>query len=194
LTCDPFLGRGVIPDLYYFFEAAELIQVFSGEDAAGGFMPQAGPREGEQTMNQAVGYLMAFGFVPLVLFAWWYTYRTIMRTVHRSLRLNESSRWLCPTCDSPKIERLPGNRISPYPGYVCRTCGQRMRPPGSTAIYVVLATLGLGLLAFFTAGFWGDFDAERLIHGAEIIAAMVVVPSFSIWQLSRPTPRRAEDG
>jgi hypothetical protein len=151
-------------------------------------------QDSEHTVNPAIGYLMAWGFVPLALLAWWYTYRTLRAAVIRSLRLNESERWLCRTCDSTEIMRLPANRISPYPGYVCRTCGQRMRPPGSTVVYVALLIFGLGLLGLFTVGLWGAIGPERLIGGVHLFATVTVVLAYSLWQLSRPTCRRDRDG
>jgi hypothetical protein len=92
----------------------------------------------------------------------------------------------CPRCESPGLERLAPNRITPFPGYRCRECDFHMRPFGTTAFYVVVLVLCLGLLSGFLLA--TNEGANLDLH---ILYVIGVVGIYSAYQLIRPTPLRS---
>lgn len=100
----------------------------------------------------------------------------------------DEERWSCPRCGRSPVDRLEANRITPYPGYGCGTCGLRMRPRGTTPFYAALIALSASVLALLTVPVWSDEKVERGLN-IRIIIYAIVVGGFCAWQLWRPTPR-----
>ncbi len=92
---------------------------------------------------------------------------------------------MCPRCSSAAVERLEGNGITPFPGYVCRGCGVHMRPPGTGAFYALVLVICAGLMALFTVPLWLGGGGT-----ARVFPFMLLVGGFAVYQLLRPTPRR----
>jgi hypothetical protein len=95
----------------------------------------------------------------------------------------------CRRCRSRSVEQLPSDGVSQNPGYRCIGCELRMRPPGSTFLYVVVLAVSSALSAML---------ALPLLTGREgpvaVFPFMLVVAGYSVWQLRRPTPVRLSRG
>jgi hypothetical protein len=100
-------------------------------------------------------------------------------------------RRICPRCESKEVVRLPNDGVSPHPGYKCNGCGVRMRPNGSTIVWVAMVLIGIGVTAFCVLPLFNIVEADRVFVVLPIIG--VVVAIYSIRQLFRPTPRLVED-
>ena len=108
----------------------------------------------------------------------------------------EISLMRCAKCKAHALERLPANKFSNHPGYVCLKCGAKMRPPGSTGFNLFVILLGAFTLCFglFIAvvAFASDTAAEymgELLAGA--LALTVLGVAVAVWagmQLALPIP------
>ena len=102
------------------------------------------------------------------------------------------SRWRCVRCDAREVEKLPANFISPHPGYRCRACGYKMRSKGMLFVYLVTLVLGLVL---FVLGIYTSLDERfHLGHLGFLLFRAIpgfIVAMYSVFQILRPTPRRA---
>jgi len=102
----------------------------------------------------------------------------------------------CAKCKAHAVQRLHANRFSHHPGYVCTSCGAKMRRPGTTSFNIFAILLGAFALSFgffiaviaFTAK-----DAEEvfgeLLAGALLLAVLsVAVAGWAGSQLLLPVP------
>src|SRR5215831_10924956 len=86
-------------------------------------------------------------------------------------RIGDEHTLACPKCGSTGVVRLQANRISPYPGYECRECDLRMRPPGTTVFYVVVLVVCVGFIVLSTLPLWsGEGDTIRVIPFVFVVA------------------------
>ena len=92
----------------------------------------------------------------------------------------------CPKCGSPQITRLPGNHITPYPGYRCGRCELHMRPSGTGVFYVLIIAACFGLMALCTIALLEGGDADLYF-----VYLCTVVAGYSVYQLRRPTPQQS---
>lgn len=102
----------------------------------------------------------------------------------------------CAKCKSARIAALPPNRFSRRPGFFCKKCNARMRPPGSTGFYLFAVLLGLfGLLLGLVVpvfAFFAETFPVRAVGGAVIMAiAGVSVIGWSFNQMRLPVPLNA---
>ena len=95
----------------------------------------------------------------------------------------------CRRCGLQGLTPLANDGISRHPGYRCTECGLRMRPAGSTFLYAVVLTLSIALLALSTLPMWAPVEGQVIVY-----PFMLVVASYSVWQLLRPTPLRYRVG
>jgi hypothetical protein len=102
----------------------------------------------------------------------------------------------CPKCHAATVQRLPPNRFSRHPGYICATCSTTMRPPGSGGLYVFVIILGAAVVLFgLFAGVIG-VAAEgaagirgRVLVGAVFMAGLgAVVAGWAVRQMILPVP------
>jgi hypothetical protein len=105
----------------------------------------------------------------------------------------------CAACRTPALRALPANQFSRHPGYVCTACGATMRPPGSTAMYVVAIVLGgLGVLvavvlvAIFLMA--ARYPVGLLIGPVSLASLGGVTATWAFRQLRLPVPLDAPAG
>jgi phage FluMu protein Com len=102
----------------------------------------------------------------------------------------------CAKCESPRIEALPPNRFARRPGFLCKKCGARMRPPASQGFYLFAILLGVfGVMLGFVVpvlAFFAESFPMRAVGGAVIMAMVgVAVIGWSFQQMRLPVPLNA---
>jgi hypothetical protein len=90
----------------------------------------------------------------------------------------------CRRCGSRAVRQLQTDGVAQNPGYRCTECELRMRPAGSTFLYVVVLTVSVVLFSFFTFVLWKSGE------GLVAFPFMLIVAGYSVRQLLRPTPVR----
>jgi hypothetical protein len=102
----------------------------------------------------------------------------------------------CAKCKVAALRQLPANPFSRNPGFVCTACGARMRPAGSSVLYIFAVVLGacvvlMGLVAVVAAL---TADAAQQFVGRALAGAVVMVllggtvAGWAGWQLFLPVP------
>jgi hypothetical protein len=102
----------------------------------------------------------------------------------------------CAKCKAHSLQRLPANRFTHHPGYVCLACGTKMRRPGSTIFNVFVILLGAFTFCFglfiaviaFTAKAADEYMGEMLAGTLALTVLGVAVAGWAISQLLRPVP------
>lgn len=99
----------------------------------------------------------------------------------------------CAQCKKATVEKLPPNRISRYPGYVCTSCNTVMRPPGKIATYlmvIVLAgLLAAGGIAAVAIEAFSDSPVDLRTEGGLMIMILgLTLVSWAVVQLRYPVP------
>src|SRR5262249_11505724 len=102
---------------------------------------------------------------------------------------------LCRKCRSPYLEGLPANQLIRNPGYVCLSCGSRMRPRGSIWIYLLVILIGV---TFVGVGCWAIIDDRKNqqdgpsdLPWAKLMSVVSfggIFAGWAGWQLRLPTP------
>ncbi|MDY3553085.1 hypothetical protein R5W24_002176 [Gemmata sp. JC717] len=132
----------------------------------------------------AVPCALLMGFLLLVfpfIAAQW----LVKRFGGRPQRASSRAILTCPKCESSDVTRLEADRFSPFPGYACSGCNLQMKPPGTTAFYLVVLVLTLALIALFAYPLWSSEDGE-----IAVFPFMFLVAAYSIYQILQPAPRQ----
>jgi hypothetical protein len=103
----------------------------------------------------------------------------------------------CPNCEAVAVAKLPPNRFSRHPGYVCAKCGTVMRRPGTTGNYYATAALGafvalLGLALAVLAMDAESYRGRRIAGGVGIFALGALAAGWGIRQSRLPVPGGAK--
>jgi hypothetical protein len=104
-----------------------------------------------------------------------------------------TTRMRCAACKAAALRALPANSFSRHPGYACSRCGAVMRPPGSTAMYVITTVLGgcmclLGLVLCVVVLLAATVNMRLLSGMITLVALGAAVAGWSVKQLWLPIP------
>jgi len=107
-----------------------------------------------------------------------------------------ADRLACAQCNSTALADLPANHFTRRPGYVCKKCGQKMRQPGSTVLYLIGIVLGvtgiLGGIAFSIFALLQErINVRAAGGGAILVIACISLIGFSLNQMRLPIPKNA---